>query len=150
MVRKINFLSISMLFSAIATFMSKKKSSLWISPKIIQNNRKAQFSSMWLTFWRKSIFLIIIPFYWFNKKNWFKQIQIFPEFALFKHVKKNKLSEFFSACFWGSHFKSKKKLFLWILHKCFKTTERHSLAVCGSLCGEKYFLLIYIPFYWFY
>ena len=33
--------------------------------------------------------------------------------------------------------------------KCVKTTERHSLAVCGSLCGEKQFLLIFIPFYWF-
>ena len=30
-----------------------------------------------------------------------------------------------------------------------KTTERHSLAVCGSFCGEKQFLLIFIPFYWF-
>ena len=24
-----------------------------------------------------------------------------------------------------------------------------SLVVCGSLCGEKQFLLIFIPFYWF-
>ena len=27
--------------------------------------------------------------------------------------------------------------------------DRHSLAVCGSFCGEKQFLLIFIPFYWF-
>ena len=33
--------------------------------------------------------------------------------------------------------------------KCFKTTERHSLAVCGSLCGEKEILLIFILHYWF-
>ena len=33
--------------------------------------------------------------------------------------------------------------------KCFKTTERHSLAVCGSLCGEKQFLLIFIHLYRF-
>ena len=26
--------------------------------------------------------------------------------------------------------------------KCFKTTEKHSLAVCGLLWGEKLFLLI--------
>ena len=26
--------------------------------------------------------------------------------------------------------------------RCFKTTEKPSLAVCGSLCGEK-------QFYWF-
>ena len=33
--------------------------------------------------------------------------------------------------------------------KFFKTRERHSLAVCAALCGEKQFLLIFIPFYWF-
>ena len=30
--------------------------------------------------------------------------------------------------------------------KYFKTTERHSLAVSGSLWGEIYFLFIFIPF----
>ena len=35
------------------------------------------------------------------------------------------------------------------LQKCFKTTERHSLAICGLLCGEKQFLLIFIRFDWF-
>ena len=33
--------------------------------------------------------------------------------------------------------------------KCFKTKERHILAVFGSLCAENQFLLIFIPFYWF-
>ena len=28
--------------------------------------------------------------------------------------------------------------------KCFKTTESYGLEVCGSLCGEKQFLLIFI------
>ena len=46
-------------------------------------------------------------------------------------------------------FMSKKKSSLWISQKSFKTTERHSLAVCGSLCGEKEFLLIFIPFHLF-
>ena len=36
-----------------------------------------------------------------------------------------------------------------ISQKCFKTTERPNLTVCGLLCGEKQFLLIFIPFYWF-
>ena len=31
----------------------------------------------------------------------------------------------------------KRKVVYEFLHKCFKTTERHSLVVCGSLCGEK-------------
>ena len=30
-----------------------------------------------------------------------------------------------------------------------KTTERHSLAVCDSLFGEKKFLLLFILYYWF-
>ena len=43
-------------------------------------------------------------------------------------------------------FMSIKKVLYEFPQKYFKTTEGHSLAVCGSLCGEKYFLLIYIPF----
>ena len=35
------------------------------------------------------------------------------------------------------------------LPKCFKPTEKHSFAVCGSLWGEKEFLLIFDTFYWF-
>ena len=30
-----------------------------------------------------------------------------------------------------------------------QTTEKHSLAVCGSFRGEKQFLLIFVAFYWF-
>ena len=41
MVRKTNFLSLLVLFSEIVNFMSKKKSSLIISPKMLQNNREA-------------------------------------------------------------------------------------------------------------
>ena len=44
---------------------------------------------------------------------------------------------------------SKKKVLYEFPPKCFKTTERHSLAVCGSLYGEKLFLLIFARFYWF-
>ena len=46
-------------------------------------------------------------------------------------------------------FMSKKKVLKEFPHKCFKTTERHSLAICGSLCRDKRFLLIFILFYWF-
>ena len=40
MVRKKKFLTISVRFSEIVTFMSKKKRSLWISSKMLQNNKK--------------------------------------------------------------------------------------------------------------
>ena len=43
----------------------------------------------------------------------------------------------------------KEKFSINFPQKRFKTTERHSLAVCSSLSGEKHFLLIFIPFYWF-
>ena len=33
--------------------------------------------------------------------------------------------------------------------KCFKTTEKHSLALCGSFCGEKQFVLKIVPFFCF-
>ena len=72
--KKTNFLSISVLVSEIVNFMSKKKSSLLISPKMLQSNRKAWFRSMWLTLWRKKKLLIFIPFYWFEPKKLLKQI----------------------------------------------------------------------------
>ncbi len=48
---------------------------------------------------------MFIPFDWFDQKQLYKLIQIFHSFFfLFKHGKKSKLSEFFSARFWDSHF----------------------------------------------
>ena len=74
--------------------------------------------------------------------------KFFSGFSHFKHGKKNKFSVYFSARFWDSHLCIKRKFLIEFPPKCFKTTERHSLAVCGPLCGEKQFLLIFIPFYW--
>ena len=34
-------------------------------------------------------------------------------------------------------------------HKNASKQQKESLAECGSLFGEKQFLLIFIPFYWF-
>ena len=70
-------------------------------------------------------------------------------FAPFKHGKKIKLSEFFNARFCDSLLCLKRKVRNEFPQKYFKTKERYSLAVCGSLCGDKQFLLIFIPFYWF-
>ncbi len=52
-------------------------------------------------FIEKNFFIFLfVPFYWFDQKKLFKQIQIFPQdLLLFKLVKKNKLSEYFSAPF---------------------------------------------------
>ena len=94
--------------------------------------------------------LIFIPFYWFEKNKLFKQILIFLSIYQFSNMvrKTNFLSKSILV-YEIVIFLTKKKSSLRISSKCFKTTERHSLAVCGSLCGEKQFLLIFIPFYWF-
>ena len=84
--------------------------------------------------------LIFDPFYWFDQKLLFKEIQIF--LSLLKN------NNFLSIIVLVSEivtFISKKKVFYEFPQKCFKTAERHSLAVCGSLCGEKQFLLIFFP-----
>ena len=47
---------------------------------------------------------MFIPFHWFNQKQLFKQIQIFLRFDFFKHGRKNKLSEYFSARFCYKNF----------------------------------------------
>ena len=61
MVRKTNFLSISVLVYEIIPFLTKKSSSLWISPKMLQNMRKVWYSTIWLTLWRKKVFVNIYP-----------------------------------------------------------------------------------------
>ena len=89
MVRKTNFLSITVHVSEIGTFMFIKKSSLWISPKMLQNNRKAEFSSMWLTLWRIIFFVNIYPLLriWL-KNSCLNKSKISSGFAPFKHGKK--------------------------------------------------------------
>ena len=83
------------------------------------------------------------------KKSCLNKSKFFSGFAPFKHGKKKKISAYFCARFWDSHFYLKRKVLHKFAQKCFKTTEMHSLAVCGSLCREKQFLLIFVPFYWF-
>ena len=94
--------------------------------------------------------LIFIPFYWFDQKHLFKQIQIFLRINPFSNMVRK--TNFLSISVLVSEiatFMSKKKFLYEFPQKCFKTTERHSLSVSGSLCGEKQFLIIFIPFYWF-
>ena len=128
------------LFLQIVTFMSKKKSSLWISPKILQNNIKAQFNSMCLSLWRKTVFVNIYPrFIGLIKKQFFKQIQIFLRiYSLSNMVRKTNfltisvlVSEIVT--FMSKNWKVRSEF----PQKCFKTTEKHSLAVCDSICGRK-------------
>ena len=106
---------------------------------------------MWHTLWRKTVFFkYLSPFIGLIKNSCLNISKFSSGFAPFKHGKKNKLSEYFSARFCDSPFFLIKREVLYdFSQKCFKTTERHSLIMCGSIWGEKQFLLIFIPFYWF-
>ena len=101
-------------------------------------------------FGEKHFLLIFICFYRFIKKKLLKQIQIFLWIFPFSNtVRKTNFGSISVLVSKIVTFMSKKKSSLKILQKSFKTTERNSLAVCGLLCGEKKFLLIFIRFYWF-
>ena len=77
---------------------------------------------MWLTYGIKTVFLTIIFFYWFYQIQLLIQIQIFLSICLFSNMEK-KNSEYFSVHFWDSHF--------YVL-----------------ICGQIFFLLTFIRFYW--
>ena len=112
MLRKTNFLSISVLVSEIVILCLKRK----VLYEFLQKCFKERHKVCGLLLEK-------------NKLN-------FPQdLPLFKHAKENKLSEYFSACFWDSHFMSKKKSSLWISPKMLQNNERLSLAVFGLLCG---------------
>ena len=67
--KKNKFLSVSVLISEIATFLTKKRCSLWISRKLFQNHRRAYFISEWLTLWRKTFFVNNYPLLLVWSKN---------------------------------------------------------------------------------
>ena len=102
MVRKTNFLNISVLVSAIVTFKPKKKSSLWISPKCFKTTERHSLEVCGSLCGEKQFLLIFVPIYWFDQKLLFKQNQIFLRIAPFKPGKKNKLSKYFDARFCDS------------------------------------------------
>ena len=60
LVKKKKILSISVLLSEV-TFWNKKRSFQWISPKMLQTNRNAYFSSIWCIFGGKTGFVNICP-----------------------------------------------------------------------------------------
>ena len=92
-------------------------------PKMLQNNRKTSLAVCGSGCGEKQFLLIFIPFFWLDQKQLFKQIQISSGLDPFKHGKKYKLSEYFSACFEIVTFMSKRKVLYELPQKCFKTTE---------------------------
>ena len=100
-------------------------------------------------FGEKKFLLIFVPFYLFDQIHLFKQSK-FHRICPFSNVLKKTLPEYFSAPFRQSLFWLKREDTREFLRKCFKTTERHRLAVRGSLWGEKKVFINICPFYWFY
>ena len=79
-----------------------------------------------------------------------KQIEIFLRIFPFTNmVRKTNFPSFSVLVSEISLLFLKRKVLNKFLQKCFKKTEKHSLAVCGILCGEKQFLLIFMRFYRF-
>ena len=102
---------------------------------------------MWLTLWRKFFLKIFIPFFALIKNRCLTNPN-FPQYLpLSNKVKKTYFPNISMLVAVIVNFMFKKKILYEFPPKCFKTTERHSLAGCGSLCGETFFLLIFIPFF---
>ena len=94
LLRKKKYLSISVLLSEIVNFFTKKISSLLISPKIIKNNRKAEFSYMWLNSRRKTSCCFYFPHFTGLIKKLFKKIQIFLRICPFSILLRGGISHF--------------------------------------------------------
>ena len=150
LLRKINFLSISVLLSKIVTLWRKREVLCEFPQKCFKTTEKHSLAVCGSLWGEKQFLLIFVPFYWFDQKQMFKQIQIFLRIFQFSNMLRKKnflcisviLSEIVT-------FLTEKKSSLWFFPKNAKITEKHSLAVCGSLSEEKKLLLIFVPSYWF-
>ena len=100
---------------------------------------------------KNGICLYLSSFTALNKKGCLLQILIFLWIYTFSNLLRKThfliISELLSEIV--VFFTKKRIFFSELAWKCFKTTGKHSLAVCGSFWGEKQFLLIFVPFYWF-
>ena len=115
MVRKTNFLSIPVFVSEIITFLTKKSIFLWISLKMLQNNRKHSLAVCGSLWWGKQFLLIFIPFYRFDQKQLVKQIQIFLWICPFSNmVRKTNFVSISVFVYEIITFLNKKRGFLWI------------------------------------
>ena len=138
LLRKTNFLSISVLLSEIVTFLTKKRFFSEFPKKCFKTTEKHNLVVCG-SFWGEKHFLFIfVQFYCFELKGLCTTNPNFHrDLLLFKLVEKNKLSEYYWASFWNILFWLKSEVFSVLVQKCVKTTGKHKLAVCGSFCGEK-------------
>ena len=118
---------------------------------MLQNKRKALFSCMRLILMRKKVFVNISPVLLLcTKRVVYNKSKFSFGFALFRTCwDKQTFQVLLSFFLRESIFWLKRELFSEFSQKCFKTTEKNCLAVCGSRRVGKQFLLIFDPFFWF-
>ena len=150
MLRKTNFLTISVLLSEIVILWRKREVLCEFPQKCLKQTKKHSLAVCGLLWGEKYFLLIFVTFPCFNQKQLYKQIQIYFCICPFSNMLRKKNFQCISvlvsevSLFW-----LKRKVHCDFSQKCFKITEKHSLAVYGSYWGEKQFLLIFVPFYWF-
>ena len=144
MVRKTNFLSISVLVSEIGTYMSKKKISLWISQKCFKTTQRNSLSVCGSLYGEKQFLLIFIRSNWFDQKKLFKPFQIFLRICpIWKMVRKINFLSFSELLFWDSHFFEKKSS-LWISPKMLQNNRNaYFSSMCLTLWRKTFFVNIY-------
>ena len=150
LLRKTNFPSISELLSEKVFFWLKREFFSELARKCFKTTENHSLAVYGSLLGEKQFLLIFVPFYLFVQKQLFKQIQIFLKISPFsKFLRK---TNFLSISVLLSEivtFLKKREVFSELTRKCFKTTGKHTLVVCGSFCGEKQFLLIFVPFFCF-
>ena len=139
-----------MLLSEIVSFLSKKEVISKFHRKCFKTTGKHSLAVCGSLWGAKQLLLIFVPFYWFYQKKLFNQIQIFLMICPFTNLLRK--TNFLSISVLLSEivmFWFKGEVFNKLARKCFKTTGKHNLAVYGSFCGGKQFMLIFVPFYCF-
>ena len=79
---------------------------------------------MWLNLGRKTVYVNFVPFYWFDQKQLFIQIQIFLRIFPFQTWKEKKIPSISVLVSEIVTFKSKKKGSLWISPKMVKNNRK--------------------------
>ena len=150
LLRKTNFISITLLLSEIVTFWLKRDFFSEFPRKCFKTTGKHSLPVYGSFLGEKQFLLLFIPFYWFDQKKLFKQIQIFLRIChLSNLLRKTNFVSIFVLLSEIVIFGLKREFFNELARKCFKPTENHNLAVFGSFCWEKSFLFIFVPFYCF-
>ena len=137
------------LFLRVSIFWLKRDVFSEFPPKCFKTKRKHNLAVCGSFCGEKQFLFIIVPFTDLYLKGCLQQILIFLLICPFLTCWKKETFQVFLSFFLRVNFLTKKRCFQLIPQKCFKTTKKHSLAVCGSFWGEKQFLLIFVPFYWF-